>query len=114
MEFDLIDLLRERCAVTRADVRLGIGDDAAILAMPAGHDLVACTDTLVAGVHFPLATHARDIRWIRNSTRLGTSRRLTHTAVHLAAAATASAESARLRPLPLKSTVPVRSRLPQS
>jgi thiamine-monophosphate kinase len=63
VEFDLIDLIRERCAVARADVRLGIGDDAAILGVPAGHDLVACTDTLVAGVHFPHATHASELGW---------------------------------------------------
>ena len=62
-EFDLIDLIRARCAVARADVRLGIGDDAAILIPPLGHDLLASTDTLVAGVHFPTATSARDLGW---------------------------------------------------
>ena len=62
-EFDLIDLIRTRCAVTRADVRLGIGDDAAILAPPPRHDLVVSTDTLVAGVHFPLHTSAADVGW---------------------------------------------------
>jgi thiamine-monophosphate kinase len=34
-------------------VRLGVGDDAAILSVPAGSELVATTDSLVAGVHFP-------------------------------------------------------------
>lgn len=63
MEFDLIDMIRERCAIARADVRLGIGDDAAVLAMPSGHDLVVCTDTLVAGVHFPMSTRGFDIGW---------------------------------------------------
>ena len=63
MEFELIDLIRARCAVARVDVRLGIGDDAAILAPPAGHDLVVSTDTLVAGVHFPESTSARDLGW---------------------------------------------------
>ncbi len=63
MEFELIDILQQRIAVTRADVRLGIGDDAAILAPPAGHELVVTTDTLVAGVHFPAATSARDLGW---------------------------------------------------
>ena len=62
-EFDLIELIRARCAVHRADVRLGIGDDAALLAPPAGHDLAVSTDTLVAGVHFPSATSARDLGW---------------------------------------------------
>lgn len=63
MEFDLIDLIRARCASSRADVRLGIGDDAAILAPPAGHELIVSTDTLVAGVHFPETTSARDLGW---------------------------------------------------
>lgn len=62
-EFDLIGLIRERCATTRADVLLGIGDDAAILAPPPKHDLVVSTDTLVAGVHFPAGTAARDLGW---------------------------------------------------
>jgi len=62
-EFELIALIRDRCAVAREDVRLGIGDDAALLAVPAGHLLAVSTDTLVAGVHFPIATHAADIGW---------------------------------------------------
>jgi thiamine-monophosphate kinase len=35
------------------DVLLGIGDDCAVLTVPAGEQLVVSTDTLVAGVHFP-------------------------------------------------------------
>ncbi|HWG10526.1 MAG TPA: thiamine-phosphate kinase [Rhodanobacteraceae bacterium] len=62
-EFDLIDLIHRRTALARDDVRLGIGDDAALLDVPAGQRLVACTDTLVAGVHFPAATAPRDIGW---------------------------------------------------
>ena len=62
-EFDLIDLIMQRCATTRDDVRLGIGDDAAIVAVPAGHELAICTDTLVAGVHFPVTTSAADLGW---------------------------------------------------
>lgn len=62
-EFDLIDVIREHCAIAREDVRLGIGDDAAILAVPANHQLVVSTDTLVCGVHFPEATQAADIGW---------------------------------------------------
>jgi len=52
-EFALIERYFRTCGAQRADVRLGVGDDAALLAMPAGCDLVAATDTLVAGVHFP-------------------------------------------------------------
>ena len=62
-EFDLIELIRERCACTREDVRLGIGDDAALLAVPLGQALAVSTDTLVAGVHFPHATKPYDIGW---------------------------------------------------
>jgi thiamine-monophosphate kinase len=36
----------------RDDVRLGIGDDAAITSVPAGSELLLTTDTLVEGVHF--------------------------------------------------------------
>ncbi|HKE48474.1 MAG TPA: thiamine-phosphate kinase [Rhodanobacteraceae bacterium] len=62
-EFELIDLIKARCATARADVRVGIGDDGAVLRMPAGHDLVASTDTLIGGVHFPVSTEPEDIGW---------------------------------------------------
>lgn len=62
-EFDLIERIRMRTATKRADVRLGIGDDGAVLAMPAAHELVVCTDTLIGGVHFPLETSAQAIGW---------------------------------------------------
>jgi thiamine-monophosphate kinase len=62
-EFDLIELIRARCAVAREDVRLGIGDDAALLAVPPGQALAVSTDTLVAGVHFPQETKVYDIGW---------------------------------------------------
>jgi thiamine-monophosphate kinase len=38
--------------VTRTDVVLGIGDDAALLRVAPGEDLVLTTDALVEGVHF--------------------------------------------------------------
>jgi thiamine-monophosphate kinase len=63
VEFELIEILRARCASARNDVRVGIGDDAAVLAPPANHELIAATDTLVAGVHFPSSTKAEDIGW---------------------------------------------------
>jgi hypothetical protein len=40
----------------RDDVVLGVGDDGAILRPPAGMDLVAVTDTLIEGVHFPVGS----------------------------------------------------------
>lgn len=50
-EFDLIARHFSRPAA-RGDVALGVGDDAAILRVPTGQDLVVSMDTLVAGVHF--------------------------------------------------------------
>lgn len=60
-EFELIGSLRERLRPARSDTRLGIGDDAAILAPPPGREIVVTTDTLIAGRHFPLDTPAADI-----------------------------------------------------
>lgn len=61
-EFEFIDRIRAR-ATTRGDVLLGIGDDAALLRVPEGHDLVVSTDTLIAGRHFPDDTGPSDIGW---------------------------------------------------
>ena len=63
IEFRLIELIRERCAIEREDVQLGIGDDASLLAVPPGQLLAVSTDTLVAGVHFPEHTSASDVGW---------------------------------------------------
>ena len=52
-EFDLIERYFRGCGAKRTDVRVGVGDDAAILECSAGAELVAAVDTLVAGVHFP-------------------------------------------------------------
>ena len=52
-EFALIDRYFRDAGAKRADVRLGVGDDAALLQCPAGAQLVAAMDTLVEGVHFP-------------------------------------------------------------
>lgn len=62
MEFDLIDRIRQRAAM-RDDVILGIGDDAALLRVPDGHELVVATDALNVGVHFPRDTAPADIGW---------------------------------------------------
>ncbi len=59
-EFALIDRYF-RDLGSRRDVRIGVGDDGAVLAPPAGHDLVAVVDTLVEGVHFPAGSPARSI-----------------------------------------------------
>jgi thiamine-monophosphate kinase len=55
-EFDLIDRyfrpLTRPAGLARPDVVLGIGDDAALLTVPPGQQLVAALDTLVSGTHF--------------------------------------------------------------
>lgn len=45
----------------RKDVLLGVGDDAAVVEVPAGLKLVAAVDTINEGVHFPGGTAAADI-----------------------------------------------------
>ncbi len=62
-EFDLIARIRARAGSARDDVVLGIGDDAALLQVPAGRQLVVAMDTLNAGVHFPDGTAPADIGW---------------------------------------------------
>src|SRR5256885_4366498 len=52
-EFALIERYFRSCGAQRPDVLAGIGDDAALLAVAPDAELVAATDTLVAGVHFP-------------------------------------------------------------
>ncbi|WP_079204578.1 thiamine-phosphate kinase [Pseudomonas sp. CC6-YY-74] len=54
-EFELIRhyFAAASCAQAGAGVALGIGDDCALLELPAGEQLAVSTDTLVTGVHFP-------------------------------------------------------------
>jgi thiamine-monophosphate kinase len=62
-EFELIERFfrRPAAATWRDDVVLGIGDDAAVLNVPAGMQLVAALDTLVEGRHFPAGTPAQSL-----------------------------------------------------
>lgn len=60
-EFDLITHYFKHLSSPRSDVVLGIGDDCALLEVPAGMQLAMSTDTLNAGVHFPENSHASDI-----------------------------------------------------
>lgn len=54
-EFELIRqyFAAAPCAQGGDGIALGIGDDCALLEVPAGEQLAISTDTLVAGVHFP-------------------------------------------------------------
>ncbi|MBN6150026.1 thiamine-phosphate kinase [Xanthomonas sp. AmX2] len=63
-EFELIDRIRQRSDARAGDgVALGIGDDAALLQLAPGEQLVVTTDTLNRGVHFPPETLPEDLGW---------------------------------------------------
>ncbi len=57
-EFELIDRYFSRPV---RDVRLSVGDDAALVALAPGNDLVVTADTLVSGVHFLPDTEPRGL-----------------------------------------------------
>lgn len=57
-ELDLIDRIRRRASSAgRAELRLGIGDDCALLRPRAGEELAVTTDMSIAGRHFLLDRH---------------------------------------------------------
>jgi thiamine-monophosphate kinase len=60
-EFELISRYFTEQVVKRKDVYLGIGDDCALVTPGERQHIAVTTDTLVAGVHFPLNTSARAI-----------------------------------------------------
>ncbi len=60
-EFELIRRFFQRPCAPGAGVILGIGDDAALLEVPPGTQLVAAVDTIVEGRHFPEKTDARSV-----------------------------------------------------
>ena len=51
-EFDLIRKYFRNATASRNDVTLGVGDDCALLQVPAGQHLAVSMDTLVCGRHF--------------------------------------------------------------
>ncbi len=51
-ESSIIEIFHRRFSGDRRGVVLGIGDDAAIMSLPEGCQLVAATDALVEGTHF--------------------------------------------------------------
>lgn len=62
-EFEIIDVFFKNQALSRPDVILGIGDDAACLKVPLNMDLLVSTDTLVAGIHFLQSWDPYDIAY---------------------------------------------------
>lgn len=62
-EFALIQQFFADTQAGNPSVVCGIGDDAAVLAPGSGTQLVACTDTLVAGRHFLPDANPYDVGW---------------------------------------------------
>ncbi|MFT5224937.1 MAG: thiamine-monophosphate kinase [Polaribacter sp.] len=60
-EFSLIERFFSNTGKSCFPVRLSQGDDAAIVDVPVGKQLVLSVDTLISGVHFPEQTSAADI-----------------------------------------------------
>jgi thiamine-monophosphate kinase len=60
-EFSLIERFFSNTGKSRFPVKLSQGDDAAIVDVPVGKQLVMSVDTLISGVHFPEQTSAADI-----------------------------------------------------
>ncbi len=62
-EFGLIEDYFGEIGAPSANLRLGIGDDGAVVELPPGQQLVVAMDTLVEGIHFPSGTAAGDIAY---------------------------------------------------
>lgn len=62
-EFELIARFTRALPLAGAGVRLGPGDDAAVLRPPAGEDLAVTVDAVVEGVHFDGRFGADDVGW---------------------------------------------------
>jgi thiamine-monophosphate kinase len=60
-EFDLIARYFTRLGADRMDVRIGVGDDGAVVMPPSSRELVVVTDSLLEGVHFPPGSPAASI-----------------------------------------------------
>jgi thiamine-monophosphate kinase len=58
-EFAVIEQYFSNRVTARGDVRLGVGDDAAITSIGSNFDLVIATDTIAEGTHFPVDTAPR-------------------------------------------------------
>lgn len=62
-EFDLIANYFTGVGVSRDDVLVDVGDDCALLSVPAGRELAVSIDTLVAGVHFLPGCDPESLGW---------------------------------------------------
>jgi len=62
-EFELIDLFTHALPLRGEGVVVGPGDDAAVLRLAPGEDLVATVDAVVEGVHFGRGFAPADVGW---------------------------------------------------
>ena len=62
-EFAIIEQYFSGIGKVAGTTILGIGDDAAVIEVPEGQQLVVSLDTLIAGTHFPLDTSPADIAY---------------------------------------------------
>ncbi len=60
-EFSLIERYFRDTGLNQKSTILSQGDDAAVIQVPTGYQLVTSIDTLIEGVHFPESTAAADI-----------------------------------------------------
>ncbi|MFQ5659502.1 MAG: thiamine-phosphate kinase [Gammaproteobacteria bacterium] len=60
-EFEIIDRYFKSLTGEAVGVTCGIGDDAAVIGLPTGMELVTSVDTLISGVHFQTDTDPYDI-----------------------------------------------------
>ncbi|MGR9052415.1 MAG: thiamine-phosphate kinase [Gammaproteobacteria bacterium] len=60
-EFDLIRRFFTAKAYVNSSIRLGVGDDCALLSVPAGFELAVTVDTMVQGVHFLPGTDPKSL-----------------------------------------------------
>lgn len=60
-EFEVIARYFSRLGAERTDVRIGVGDDGAVVMPPSSRELVVVTDSLLEGVHFPAGSPAASI-----------------------------------------------------
>lgn len=62
-EFGLIERVTRALPLRGEGLRVGPGDDAAVLAPPRGEELVATADAVVEGVHFDARFSPEDVGW---------------------------------------------------
>ena len=62
-EFDLIDQYCRNLGAHHPETRLAVGDDAAVIQIPEGSDVVVSVDSMVEGVHFRPDTAPDDLAY---------------------------------------------------